>query len=364
MRIHLTIKGLGLGGAERHVADSAIELMRRGHQVSVSYLLPHKNALVPEIESVGIRVDCIGRAGAGGTLSAVRRLAAVLREQQPDVVHAHLPVTGIIARCLRVFGKFRLVYTEHNLFQRLHPVTKLAHRLTRFIDDCPVSCSRQVADSLPWESTVVCNGIALGQVPSPEVSPAGLRSRIGLSAGDTVYVCIANLLKKKNHKLMLQAFSAAFGSGGDAHLVLIGQDGTERASLEQECSALGIGANVHFHGPSPNASRLLADADVFCLSSTFEGLPIALLESMAAGIPAIVTAVGGMPDAVVNQVTGLVVESGNKGQLAKSMRQLHEHPKMRRSMGMAAAERVASVYSMDTMIDKLIACYSGERGRP
>lgn len=364
MKIHMTIKGLGLGGAERHVADSAIELKRRGHDVSVSYLLPHKDALVPEIASDGIRVDCIGRAGIGGSLSSLFRLASLLRELHPDVVHAHLPVAGMIARCAKLTGKFRLVYTEHNLFRRLHPVTKIAHRLTRYIDDCPVSCSQQVADSLPWSSTVVRNGISLTQVRSSGSGSCGLRSSLGLPANDTVYVCIANLLKKKNHGLMLEAFSQAFGGAGGAQLVLIGQDGTERENLEDMCGELGIGANVHFHGPHSNAAQLLAGADVFCLSSSFEGLPIALLESMAAGIPAIVTDVGGMPDAVVDQVSGRVVESGSKDQMAHAMRQLHEQPDLRRSMGIAAAARVASVYSLKAMVDELIACYSGERGRP
>lgn len=364
MKIHMTIKGFGLGGAERHVADSAIELKRRGHDISVSYLLPHKDALVPEIESAGIRVDCIGRAGFGGSISSLFRLASLLRELRPDVVHSHLPVTGMIARCARLFGTFRLVYTEHNLFQRLHPLTRMVHRLTRYIDDCPISCSQQVADSLPWSSTVVRNGISLNQISSLRGGSLGLRSSLGLPADDTIYMCIANLLKKKNHELLLHAFAKAFGSCGGAQLVLIGQDGTERRNLESMCSELEIGANVHFYGSHPSAARLLADADVFCLSSSFEGLPIALLESMAAGIPAIVTDVGGMPDAVIDQVSGRVVASGNIDQMANAMRQLHDDPDLRRSMGAAAAARVASFFSMEAMVDELTACYAGDRGRP
>src|SRR5690606_24851097 len=153
------------------------------------------------------------------------RLRALLRQLRPDVVHAHLPVTGMMARYARLGGKFRLVYTEHNLFQRLHPATKLAHRLTRRIDDCSVSCSQQVADSLPWDSAVVRNGIAIGGISSFDDESAKLRSDLGIPSGETVFMCIANLLKKKNHRLMLEAFAQAFGSGGDAHLVLVGQDG-------------------------------------------------------------------------------------------------------------------------------------------
>lgn len=364
MKIHMTIKGLGLGGAERHVADSAIVLKRRGHDISVSYLLPHKDALVPEIEAAGIRVDCIGRTGFGGNIFSFFRLVSLLRELRPDVVHSHLPVTGVIARCAKLFGTFRLVYTEHNLFQRLHPLTRMVHRLTRYIDDCSVSCSQQVADSLPWSSTVVRNGISLSQVTSSRGRGLGLRSSLGLPADHTIYMCIANLLKKKNHELLLQAFAKAFAAADGAHLVLIGQDGTERTNLESICSELGIGENVHFYGSHPNAARLLEEADVFCLSSSFEGLPIALLESMAAGLPAIVTDVGGMPDAVIDQVSGRVVASGSIDQMADAMRQLYEDPGLRRSMGAAAAARVASAYSMEAMVDELTDCYAGDRGRP
>jgi glycosyltransferase involved in cell wall biosynthesis len=355
MKIHLVIKGLGLGGAERHVVDCAKAFVCRGHDVTVSYLLPHKDALVEELRTKGISVTSLGGRRIS-MLSSFWRFIRLMYELKPDVVHAHLPVAGILARIAKPCLGFRLVFTEHNVYERLHPVTRSFHRATRFLDDFSISCSRPVAESLPWQSKVIDNGIAVLPQDVVHQNP-GLRERFKIPTDAVVYISVANLLKKKNHILLIEAFGAALSGENNAHLVLVGQDGTERSFLESRCSKLGIKQTVHFAGPIPNASALLSDADVFCLSSTFEGLPIALLESMSAGLPAVVTNVGGMPDAVVNGMTGFVVNLHVES-FGKALRVMYESQNLRRKMGEEARRRVASVYSMDAMVDKILSTYA------
>ena len=357
MNIHLTIKGLGLGGAERHVADCAIELKKRGHDVSVSYFLPHKNALREEIETNGISVTCLGWTGKFGILGATNQLVKHLNKIQPAVVHCHLPITAIMVRIASLFGNFRLVYTEHNLYPRIHPLTRWIHRITSFRDDKKLSCSKQVAESLPWPSKVVRNGIqpfssrGLGHNSS-------IKKKLALPENSTIFIAIANLLKKKNHLMMIEAFAQSFKDIDNVHLLLVGQDGTERHNLENFCAKLNVINKVHFFGPHSNAAALLDEADVFCLSSTFEGLPIALLESMTAGLPAIVTNVGGMGEAVIDQKSGYVITPGDRDGMASAMNRLFASKELRSKMGTAAKARAIQQYSMDAMIDQLIECYS------
>lgn len=357
MKIILLIKGLGLGGAERHVVDCAVELRRCGHEVTIAYLLPHKNALVNELAEESVPVICLG--GRFWWLSCLPLWVKLLASFRPDCVHAHLPVAGILARLVKPFYSYSLIYTEHNVYPRLNPVTRFFHRLTHPMDDVSISCSAAVAESLPWPSKVVENGIRVCDTLTPVSGQGEIRAKLGLGQDSTIFVCVANLLPKKNHVLLLRAFEEAFSDteGVDAHLVLIGQDGSERRALEEFSGRLQTGSRVHFWGPDPRASHLLQDSDVFCLSSAFEGLPVALLESMAAGIPAVVTRVGGMGAGVVHGATGFVVEPDDCSAYADALHRLCADAALRSNMGANAHQRVREHYSQAHMIEKLIECY-------
>lgn len=364
MKVLQLIKGLGLGGAERHVVDLSIGLRDRGNEVRVAYLLPNKNALVSEIEEADIAVSCLGgKFGLG--FDGLIRLSKLLREFRPDIVHAHLPVAALLARILKPIFGYRLVVTEHNLFPRYHWAVKLAHRLTQRLDDVVVSCSTGVAQALPWASFVVENGLAI----EPSSGVAGtdqLRRRFSIPAESVVFICVANLLLKKNHEMLVSAFAEAFRSASaamrDSHLVLVGQDGTEREALGQRVKELSLEGVVHFFGPHPRASNLLCEANVFCLSSDFEGLPIALLEAMANGLPSIVTAVGGMPSVVIDGISGYVVPKGDRAAFARALVLMASDAEQRSRMGDAAKARLIERYSLDAMVNAVVEIYSSARG--
>lgn len=356
-RILIVIKGLGLGGAERHVVDVAINLAKHGHDVSVCYVLPKKTALVPELETEGISVDCIGTRP--WWFSALPKFFGLTVRKKPDIVHAHLPVPAIIARLCKPFFRYTLAFTEHNMLDRLHPTTRLVHRLTQFLDDVSISCSQAVAGSLPWSSEVIDNGIAVPSAPSIPLRMGPLRSRLGINETSVVFICVANLWAKKNHRLLIESFDKAFQDveKGSVDLVLVGQDGTERVRLEHYANTLITRNSIHFYGGHPLASSLLVEADVFCLSSDFEGLPIALLESMAAGIPSVATKVGGVPSVVIDGESGCLIDAGDKVNYALFLRFLFDNPEIRTRMGQTAFSLVRRNFSLDSMMAKTIAAY-------
>lgn len=350
----MLIKTLALGGAERHVVDLAVELRRRGHAVSVLFSDRHLDALRAELVAHGVEVAAVGGGGAG---SLLRDLARELRRIAPDVVHAHSPRLKFLARMLRPVLGYRLVTTYHNTFARHHPLIRLGERLTHGMDDVRISCSQEVADTMHWPSRVVPNGIRL---PSGPDGSGGLRSRLQLDAGTLLFSCVANLWQKKNHAGLVDAFARAFGTaGGDAlpHLVLFGE-GDERGALRAHIDALGIGARVHLLGADPDAARLTSGADVFCLVSFHEGLPLALLEAMANGLPCVVSRAGGMPTVVQHGATGLVVDATDTAAIADAMRTLAADAGLRRAMGQAGRQRIERDYQLSTMVDRVLALYA------
>ena len=351
------IKGLGLGGAEQHVLQIATAMRQRGHAVRVAYLLPHKGELATELNARGIETVCWGQGNGPWWRSAWRQAWSDLKTFKPDAVHAHLPVTGMLARLFKPLLGYRLVYTEHITYPLLHPLTRLAHRATWTLDDAAVSCSQGVADSLPRSSVVVDNGI---DAIAPRVTVPGMRAALGLPLDAKVLLCVANFRPQKNHPLLLRAFDRAVQAGNlaDWHLVLVGQDATERPGCEQLASSLTSRQQIHFAGKRTEAAAWMSEANAFVLSSDEEGLPLALLEAMRAGLPALVTAVGGMPQVVTAQ-TGMVVPRGDEAELANALRQIACDQQLRLQMGTAARERFLQHYTQDAMLDQLETLYGG-----
>ncbi|MGQ0571183.1 MAG: glycosyltransferase, partial [Armatimonadota bacterium] len=147
-RVLWLIKGLGLGGAETLLALSAPHVDRSRFEVEVAYLLPWKNALVPSLEAAGVRVTCLGHRNPFD-LRIIGRIVRMLRERQIDVLHAHLPYAGVMARIAgRLVGVPCIVYTEHNLQERYHRVTRIANQATMRLCDRTIAVSDEVRDSL------------------------------------------------------------------------------------------------------------------------------------------------------------------------------------------------------------------------
>ena len=360
-RVLLLIKGLGLGGAERHLVDLAKHLIGDGLHVKVAYLLPNKDALVEELNASGVHVQCLEYAGALGRVAAFVRLLRLCRSYRPDVLHAHLPVPGTFARLLKpVFG-FRLVYTEHNVYQRLNLASRLLSRLLNWLDDARISCSSAVQESLPWRSQVIENGIAVPEASYSDAHRASTRSRMGVPEGAIVILCVANLVKKKNHALLIRAFADVFrGLGEEAKtplLWLVGQDGTERNVLGSLAVQLGVDRNVLFAGPQLDPRPFMAAADVYVMSSDFEGLPIALLEAMSFGLPAVVTNAGGMGRVVNDAGCGVVVNVGDQRGLAEGLHSLASDASKRSDMGRRARSVLKNRYSLRRCVEQIRLVY-------
>lgn len=349
MKILYFIKGLGLGGAERHVVDCAIASRDAGHEVSVGYILPDKDHFVTQLKSANIQVEFIG--------SSLLTVSRYLSRTRPDIVHAHLTIPVFYSRLLKPLFKYKLVVTYHNVFKRQKSLARIGERLLHRADDAGISCSAEVASSLPWSTVVIENGILISD--RVEDRKPILREKLGLDRHSVVILCIANLVPKKNHALLCRAFADLRDQiDTDCHCILVGQDGTERTRLERLVYELGCSDSIHFWGADPDAGKLAFEADIFCLASDFEGLPLSLLEAMSAGIPSVVTGVGGMPGVVVDGVHGRVVAKGDQAGLTAALAKLSTDSVLRAELGGQARSHVVSNYDVRMMFQRLAEIYS------
>lgn len=359
------IKGLGRGGAEHLVLRSLPLVDRRRVEVEVAYLLPWKDALVPDIEATGTTVHCLGATRSLDPRWTIR-LRALVRERGIDIVHTHLPYAGVGAR-LTVPRRLPLVHTEHNTWARYRPTTRLANRATIGRNSTVIAVSEAVAASIRvpiWarrhpEVRVIIHGIDTGGARQGPDARDHARALLGLPSDALVVGTVGNLTDKKAHDTLLAAFAATRARVPEAHLVIVG-DGPLREKLETLASSLGVADHVTFAGSRGDVFELLPGFDVFALSSRHEGLPIALIEALASALPCVCTTVGGVPEVVVDGREGLLVPPADPEAFSSALAALLLDPDQRAEMASRAAARGAvfglrpSVAAVQAMYETLL----------
>jgi glycosyltransferase involved in cell wall biosynthesis len=345
-RVLWLAKGLGRGGAERLLVSCARAMDRTRFDVEVAYLLPNKDALVGELADAGIPAHCIG-SDRQLDVSWVWRLRQLVRQHQYDIVHTHMPIPAVAARLGLWPGRPRLVHTEHNTWHRYRWPTYAANLATYALNDHVIAVSHAVADSIELRRVphlrpmppveVLVHGIDFDAQPGPDGRDAA-RQLLGLPADIPVVGTVGNLTAKKDQATMLRALRLLQQPHPGARLVIIGT-GPLQSELQREAQRLGIAQLVLFTGMRDDVPHLLPAFDVFTLSSRFEGLSIALVEALAAGVPAVATAVGGIPEVVTDGREGLLVPPGLPDALAAGWDRLLSDDQLRRRMSAAALER-------------------------
>jgi glycosyltransferase involved in cell wall biosynthesis len=347
-RVLWLTKGLGRGGVERLIASSIRHFDPDRFSVEVAYILPSKDACVAEIVDAGVPVYCLGRDGASNSLWPLR-LRKLVNEKRYDIVHTHMPLSAAVARASLGFRP-RFVHTEHNVWQRHRAVSRWANAVTFAKNDAVIAVSQSVARSIrpprlvangcpPFE--VLLHGINLEEIVECGVDRAGARRELGLGPDDLVIGTVGNFTKKKNQQMLLRAVARLVGRHPNTRLVLIGT-GPLEDSLRRLAGHLGIGERTVFAGSRPDVPQLLPAFDVFCLSSQFEGLSIALVEAMAAGIACVATEVGGISEVVQDGVNGLLVPAGATSDLADTLDCLLGDSGLRLRLGAAGRQRATA----------------------
>jgi glycosyltransferase involved in cell wall biosynthesis len=372
-RLTIVIEALDRGGAEWHLLQVLPRLRDRGFDVEV-FCLHHRGELANEMERRGVRVLGIDAGPSkhlflrvGGLLFRSIILLAHLIRTRPDIVHFFLPAAYILGTPASVLSRCRIRLMSRrsqNRYQAQLFGTNFIERQWHRRMSAVIGNSRSVVQQLSAEGIpdsklyLLYNGVDL-PVFGTQMSEKTARDRLGLSSSALVFVIVANLIPYKGHRDLLRAFARIKDQLPQNWLLLCaGRDDGIGASLQDSVEELGLTQRVHWLGSVKDVSSLLAAADVALLTSHEEGFSNAIIEYMATGLPSIVTDVGGNPEAVLHNETGLVVPPRDSAGLAEAILRLAENPELRRQLGAAARQRVYQHFSLEACVDNYVQLYS------
>jgi len=346
---------LSPGGAERVAVHIVTKLNRQRYE--------------PVVVSLRGRLDCdldylLGEAGVevrylgkrpGFDHRTYSRFHRALRDHNPGIVHTHLHVLRYALPSLLLLKHASVLHTVHNLAEReIEAGMRWIQRRAFNHGVVPVAVAEEVALSLKrlygiQRCRVISNGIPTDRYACAQTSRKEWRAREGFEDDDVLFVSVARFAPQKNHALLLKAFAQGPASVPKAHLVLVGE-GVLREQLEEQAKSLGLASQVHFLGLRTDIPDVLRAMDVFVLSSDYEGNPLSVMEAMAAGLPVVTTAAGGVPDLLEHGRQGLIVPLGNVQVLSIAMSLLVEDREHRQSLGRAAARRARENFDVSTMV--------------
>ncbi|HHY93851.1 MAG TPA: glycosyltransferase family 4 protein [Firmicutes bacterium] len=364
MRVLHVITDTNVGGGGRYLLNLLSAPAFAGLKVQVAC---PQGELSRRLERLGVsRADISGRdVSMSGRL--VGELLRVMRRFRPHVVHTHASLAGrLAARLLRI----PVVYTKHNVVRIPSPegvvpppagtVKRLFNRLSgMLLSDRIIAVSAGVQAELleagfsPRQVVHIPNGIDLRPFARFSLPARTFRYRVGT---------VARLSRQKGLPYLIEAAARVLAAEPRATF-LIGGQGPEEPRLREMIESQGLEGRVTLAGFVDDVPGFLENLDVYVLSSLYEGLPLATLEAMAAALPVVATSVGGVPEAVEDGVTGLLVPSRDPVALAEAILALLRDPARADALGRAGRRRVEVEFDARLMAERVVALYR-EVARP
>lgn len=297
----------------------------------------------------------------GGLIRQIRRIA-------PDVVHSHGGVWYKISLAARRAGVPRVIHTEHGRQVPDPPIDRLVGWLASRRTDVTVAVSEALQGYLarkvvadPSRLRLILNGVDT-RLYHPGPDDGELRRSLEVPPGAPVIGSIGRLERIKGYDIMIEAFALLrqeIGSGEMPFLV-VGGEGSERPALEARVRELGLASWVRLPGWRDDIHSLHASFTIFTMSSRSEGTSVSLLEAMSAGLPPVVTDVGGNRLVLGERLAGNLVATQRPDLLARSWLELLAAPERREADAAEARRRVIEVYSLEQMVQSYERLYAGD----
>ena len=353
MKIMQVIPAFRLAGAEVMCENLCIALKNAGETVIAVSLYSEKTAITDRLEKAGVRIEYLDKK-LGFDPSIIFKLVRLFKREKPDVVHTHIYASkyGLIAAVLA--GINRKIHTVHNIAQQEQG--KLGKKINNFMyQHCgvvPVALSQEVRKSISdvyglKEDLVptIFNGIDLSKC----ITKTNYR-------GNKIFTIlhIGRFMQVKNHEILIRAFADFAKRHPSSKLQLLGE-GELFTRMQDLAQTLGVADKVDFLGLQSNVYPYLHDADVFCLPSEYEGVPMTLIEAMGTSLPIIAGNVGGIPDMLANGESALLIEP-KINELEEAMETLYSSEELRAKLGQAACRR-SEVFSSEAMAKSYMKVY-------
>jgi glycosyltransferase involved in cell wall biosynthesis len=352
------------GGAERLIETQVLGSDRRRFEYGVCSITGGGD-MIERIASAGAHVFLLGKRRRGD-LTAVTKLASVIRSEKIDLLHLHNSpgmFWGTLGQIMSGTGA-PIVRTEHSpyrpeaiprLFRHLYPL--LSARAGRIICVSGRVRSSFVAafPELASKYVVIPNGIRIADFEKLP-SRAECRAQFGLPVGVKLIGSVGRFAPVKNQKLLIDALVLVRRTVPEAHLAILGE-GELRASLASYADSRGVGKCVSLVTETQRIESFYGAIDVFCLSSDSEGMPLTILEAMAAGVAIVSTDVGGIPDVIEDGKTGRLVPKGSAEAFAERIVELLGDPARAAELAAGGRAMVRERFSAEKMIAATEAVY-------
>jgi D-inositol-3-phosphate glycosyltransferase len=376
----------GPGGVERHVHEVARRLAARGHEVAAyasdlyrEFPWQRLDPSVPRDEvRDGLQIHRLHAWTLPGELHYpfLRGLTRALVRDRPQLVHAHTYGTNHAAVARRVHRRVGIPYV---LTAHYHPIWSihggwLRHRLRGFYDHslaAPIvgDAAVVIVQSAEEERLLRANGFPLPRVarippgytplPPPPAGPHPFADRLGLRGPFVLFV--GRLASNKGLRPLAEAFRSVARHDATASLVVVGEDGGERAAVEASVRALGLEGRVVLTGHLTDERWLAAafrEARLVVLPSEYEAFGLVLLEALAQGTPVIASRVGGIPEFVEDGRAGLLVPPRDAAALAEALLRLWDDAPTRERFGAYGRDRIVPRFSWERVVDQLLEVYA------
>lgn len=354
-----------IGGTERVVLSLARQFSARGADVRAIFpQSANAGPLIAWARDEGVDAETDPRLLPMATVRGARdivRLRALVRSWKPDVVNLHyggnhISIKDVIA--VRLAGRARCVASVH------HPTPwreagMNKRRMTRMATKL---CAAVVVQSRAMRDVLLEAGVDRAKIrlvplgvrpPAVTAERGAARERLGLPSGAFIVGALGRLVPEKGVQDLVTAFGSVPVSGSE--MLVIAGEGPERGALEVDAAPLG--SRVRFLGAVPSTDDFYAAIDVFALPSYNEGFGIVFVEAAFHGVPSIAANVGGVPDAIADGITGLLVPVGDHDAIAAAIVRLRDDAPFRRSLGEAARTRARREFAEELMADRYADAY-------
>lgn len=386
MRVLFLIDSLASGGTEWQLTYILPELVQRGMNVDLGVLFPvptgsSRHEIVDALHAAGVRVHPFELDRRWNLAAGATRTVRLLRRARPDILHARLYFSGLVAAATRVrYRRLRRIVSFHGLSYDYE--TSLKSQGRKVLEmvamhtavDAFAAVSRRAAESYACHLRLPHVEVIPNAVPTERLASIArirrrpVHRRYGLGRDEPYILIPARQVHEKGHRYLVDALARMPAGATTPRVLMVGR-GPEAEATRRRITSAGLDDRIILHAsdiPHDDVLHLMAGATLVVLPSTHEGFPNAAAEAMAVGTPLLGTAVGGLLDLVESGQSGLLVPSRDPEALTAALRRLLTDPSLRDRLGRTGQARVRASFSVESVADRWTALYEAtlRRARP
>jgi len=363
IRILHIVKSLGRGGAEMLLQETLKAHDHSKFEFHYIYFLPWKNQMVEGLQQAGGKVSNFPAKNNLEIVLQLRKIIKYIKTNDIELVHCHLPWAGFVGRFIHKLTGIPVIYSEHNIQDRYHFITGTINKLTFNWQNKVIAVSGDVAASI--QKTIrpkipvvtVLNGVNTHHFKRDEKLRAAKRKELGVAEGDILIGNIAVFRFQKRLKEWIDLFKTISNEYTNVKACIVG-DGILKEEIMQHLKDAGMEDKIIFPGLQTDVLPWMSAFDIFMMTSSFEGLPIALLEAMSMECAIVTTDAGGIKELIRNEVDGFMKPVNDWQQLKEPLQRLISRPEMIQQYGANARKRVEDSFSITSMVNQIENIYA------